>query len=371
MKKFLYLSLFAILIFLVLFIFLSRPDKSSIRIGLMTTLTGKSPELGREIRDGAFLAVEEINKWGGIKGKNLSLIIKDNKGSPEIAKQNFLELVRENVVAIIGPSTSTVAKAVIPLANENKILLISPTVSASEFTGKDDYFVTLHPNTIKLASVFGKFIMEKSEINRISIILDEKNPVYTRDFISNFNMNLAKIPSIKEFPFNEEKTDFDKLVENAVSIKPDFILLVTDSYNAAILTHKIRKIRPALKIGLSHWARFHGFLEHTGQLSNGVLSLGFYDQTNQGEDYIKFEKKFKEIFGYIPDSPAINAYQAVFIIYEALLKKTKKDKIKDFIINKGIFKGIFGEFSIDRYGDVLTEPFVVRANNGVFERVLR
>lgn len=369
MNRFLYIILFAISILFVIFIFLTKSEKSHIKIGLMVTLTGKSPELGREIRDGAFLAVEEINKRGGIKGRHLSLVIKDNKGNPETAKQNFLELLNEDIVAIIGPSTSTVAKAVIPLANENKILLISPNVAASEFSGIDDYFITLEPSNYKSTKKLASYIKEKIKPKKIIIIHDEKNPVYTRDFTVNFVLNFEKNTSILTIPFKDELTDFDILVKEVIRLKPDLILLVTDVFSASIITQKIKKNYADAKIAVSTWARFHGFLDNTGYISDGVLSVGIYDLSKPNEYYLNFQRKFMDIFGYIPDSPAINGYQAIFIIYEALLKGAKRDNLKDIIISKGKFNGFFGEFFIDRYGDVLIEPIVVMAKNGVFEKV--
>ena len=99
-----------------------------IRVGFVAGLTGRHYGLGVSCRNGAQLAVEEINASGGVAGRPLELLVKDDAQDPEIAKRAVRELIRDRVVAILGHSTSSMAEATLAIADEEHVLMMSPTV---------------------------------------------------------------------------------------------------------------------------------------------------------------------------------------------------------------------------------------------------
>lgn len=125
----------------------ARTDK----IGFSGTLTGRGTEFGTRDRNAAQLAVYEINKNGGIKGRPLVLITKDDKNDPDTARKVDQELIDAGVVAIIGHPTSHMTLASVALMNTIKMLMISPTTSTTNLTGIDDYFIRVTPDNRAIA----------------------------------------------------------------------------------------------------------------------------------------------------------------------------------------------------------------------------
>lgn len=115
-------------------------DSSPIIIGLSGQLTGELADLGVPSRNGAELAIEAVNAAGGINGRKLKLIAKDDGNTPERALQVDQELVAAGAVAVIGHMTSSQTMAVMPFFNENRVVLLSPTASTPILTRKQDYF---------------------------------------------------------------------------------------------------------------------------------------------------------------------------------------------------------------------------------------
>ncbi len=368
-KKF-YITISLLLLIGSFLLFFYSTPKPPLKIGLMVSLTGPSPELGRSIRDGVFLAVEEINKEGGIKGRKINLIIKDNKANQEIAKLNYMEFVNENVLAVIGPSTSSMARALLPIINENKLLTISPTVSSTEFSEKEDYFINIAPNNRNLAEILAIYVNEKIKPKKVLILADERNPVYVSDFGSNFLIKISKYSKKETLKIPEQVSDYDTLVAEALRRNPDFILMITDVFNASIITQKIKKLNPSIKLAICPWARFSGFLLYSGFFSEEVLSVGYYDESEKNENFKKFKEKFIAKFGYHPDSAVLDGYYSVMIIKEALLKKSDIKTLRDEILNSS-FKFSLGEIKINRYGDPERECFPVIVRKGNFERLER
>ena len=106
-----------------------------IRIGFVGGTSGRVADLGIAGRDAVLLAVELRNQSGGVAGRKVKLLIKDDQQSPELARRAVRDLIEQGVVAIVGPMTSAMAIAVVPIANEAKVLLMSPTATTDDLTG--------------------------------------------------------------------------------------------------------------------------------------------------------------------------------------------------------------------------------------------
>ena len=110
-----------------------------IKIGSVLRLSAGAED-GIPAKRGVELAVDEINKAGGINGRKLEVIFEDEKDSPTSAVNAVQKLINvDKVVAIIGPMTSGAALAAAPSANESKILLVTPTATSPKVSGAGAY----------------------------------------------------------------------------------------------------------------------------------------------------------------------------------------------------------------------------------------
>jgi len=367
-KKILYISVGLIVILSILWLTFSQ-KRQSIKIGLSVTLTGLYPNLGREIRDGALLAIQMINEEGGVKGKPLKLIIKDNKYNIEQAKKNYEELVKEGVIAVLGPATSTTAKALLPLINEKRVLSIAPTPSSTELAGLDDYLIRLRPTSKQDAEVLAKYLTEKIKPQKIVIVYDVLNPVYTIEFTKNFMQNFAKDVKFNLIPFQEGESDIKELSKKILSYSPDAVLLITEVYNTALTIQNLGILKPDLILISSPWSKFQRLIENGGRRIEGLLSCDSFDVDYKGEVYQKFKKRFIDRFGYEPEMGAILSFESVMIIKQAVERGATRENIKELIIKTGKFQGLQGEIVIDKFGDRVIKPFVVKVENGKWVKV--
>lgn len=365
-KKF--ISLFSLIIIAILLLILSKP-KEPIKIGLMVTLTGVYPDLGREIRDGALLAVQMINEEGGINGRPVELIIRDNKYSIEQAKLNYQELVRENVVAVIGPATSTTAKNLLPIINQKKVLTIAPTPTSTELAGLDDYMIRLRPTNKEDATTLAKYVTEKFKIKKLAIIYDVINPLYTKDFINNFKSHFSKEVSFLIYPFDEENISIKNLAKQVLSQSLDSVLIITEVYNASLLIQNFRILNPNILLLISPWAKSPKLIEQGGERAEGVLTVDTFDEEYKGEFYEKFKNKFLERLGHNPNFASCNGFESVMLIKKAIEKGAVRETMKETLLRIGKFEGLQGEIIINKFGDREIKPFIFKVENGKFRRV--
>ncbi|MDD4335627.1 MAG: ABC transporter substrate-binding protein, partial [Desulfotomaculaceae bacterium] len=109
----------------------------AINVGINVELSGGVASYGTNARDGAILAIEEINKAGGVLGKQIKPIERDCKSIADEAMSVSAALIGEKIVAQIGPLTSGDVAGSTPVMMENKVPLIAPAATAANVTVDD------------------------------------------------------------------------------------------------------------------------------------------------------------------------------------------------------------------------------------------
>lgn len=98
-----------------------------ILVGSAGQLSGAYADLGVKGRDGVQLTVDKIYAAGGIGGRQATLVMRDDKGTPDGAREAARELIDAGVVAVIGHMTSGRSLAALPLVEEAGVVMVSPT----------------------------------------------------------------------------------------------------------------------------------------------------------------------------------------------------------------------------------------------------
>lgn len=147
----------------------------SIKIGMTQPLTGAVAASGNYVANGAKLAVEQINANGGVLGKQIELILEDNKSNPREAVNSVEKLVlRDKVPVIIGAWSSTFTLAIMPKIEEYGVPLIVETSSSSKITNQGNTWVfrispTSEMEAIAFASKLKTFDPPITEVDFLSV----------------------------------------------------------------------------------------------------------------------------------------------------------------------------------------------------------
>ncbi len=148
---------------------------SSVKLGFSAGLSGLQSELGISGRNGALLAVEELNRKGGIHGKKIELLVADDKNDPQAAQVADESLMDKGVQIIIGHMVSGVAKATLEHTDIRKVLFISPTIVTEELSGIDDNFIrVIASNTVQGYSL-AKAALQETGVRKIAVVYDGRN----------------------------------------------------------------------------------------------------------------------------------------------------------------------------------------------------
>ncbi|NMM66011.1 amino acid ABC transporter substrate-binding protein [Clostridium sp. P21] len=365
-----------IIIFLVvtisLFFFIKniKAKERPIIIGFDAQLTGKQAELGIQERNGVQLAVEKINALGGISGRQVQLMVRDDLGIPEQAKKMDKDLINIGSVAIIGHATSAQTLAGINVTNTAKEIMIGPTVSTPELTRLDDYFFRVYPSFKDSSEAFAKYIYNKNNIKHMSIIYDTDNAAYSKDytiFLKNKFKSLGGDIN-EEISFSSmQQTDFSPLITKLCNNKPEGLLIVASDVDTALIAKKIKFIDGNLPLFTSAWAQTETLIKNGGTAVEGMKLEQSYALNSRLQSFIDFQSKYKDRFGSEPCFGAAFGYEATLTLIDAL-KKTGGEKkgLKEELLKSNTSLGLMNNFSFDKFGDVKRPFYLTSINGGKF-----
>ncbi|WML37448.1 ABC transporter substrate-binding protein [Clostridium sp. OS1-26] len=364
----------AIISIIILVSSLTGCSNKSIKIGYAGGLTGRNSELGVNGMYGATLAVEEINESGGINGRKLELVSKDDKNDKNTALQVDKDLVKEGCTAIIGHMTSSMSELTVPYINESKILMISPTIAVDGLSNKDDYFIRMIPENKQQADSIAKTMINKN-ISKVAILYEEDNRAFTESWKNDFEAMYEKLNGRVSYAaqFSINKQDqFSYFIREIVSSGAQGILILGSADEVALWCQKIKKEDVKLQIFIPTWAMTNDLLEQGGQTVEGAYGVNFVDYNSNSEDYLRFKKRYVDKFGSQPTFSSIFSYEAIKVLADAIKNSPnlKSDTLKSGIIKKSRYKGIQGEIYINAYGDAERTNYIYHIINGKFTKVV-
>jgi len=357
------------IVFLLLMVFLlaACSKKEPIRIGFVGSLTGRNADLGVAARDATLMVAEELNRTGGIDGHPVEVIVKDDAQDPETAVKVVDELIRENVVAIVGHIASSMTMATLPAVNRARIVMVSPTSSSNDLSGQDDYFFrVMEPN--RLFARHQAETCRKLGIRRVSVIYDLQNKAYTVDIFAAFREELVRNGGviISEVSFDSaEKPAFLPLVRQLDLKKSNGVLVLGSSVDTITIIQQIRKADPSITIlsGACGIAQ-RDLLQAAGKTLDNVVFTLPVDIQCPLDSYREFSDAFEKRYHYAPTMAAVLAYDATNLIAVALKKNSDPGQLRATIKGIGSFAGVQGPLVFDQYGDPSRLLHVIRYRDG-------
>lgn len=330
-----------------------------IKIGVVAPLSPPGGvETGQAIVDGAKIAAEEINQSGGLLGKKVELVIGDTGGLPEKGTAVMERLMtRDKVIAVGGEGHSSVAMAEIEVAHRNGIPIVISEAWADDITAKGypEVFRVTVSNSL-IYSKAAKWIKEQG-FKHVAVI--GENSDWGLGVIKVFKDNLDQA-GVKVTSFSAERTltDFTPQLLQLKNASPPVDFLV-DGFTGA---GELLMIKQAYELGIAPSKNcallgagmdtlYPGFWDTVGEAGVYVLSnpagLPGLPKTTTSE---KFKEVFKSKYNREPDAVAMEGYDSVMVIAEAvkLSQSTEGKALIDALENKVNWVGTRGKINFSK-----------------------
>lgn len=343
----------------------------TVKIGFVAGLSGRGSDLGVSGRNAAMLAVEEANARGGIRGRKIELIVKDDENTASGALQADRELIGAGVAAIIGHMTSAESLAAVPYINQQQVVMVSPTTRTPRLMKQDDMFFSVIPSLEGGAQLQGEYAIAKTNVRRLAVLYDKGNQEYAEDwlqaFAGRFEAQGGKIVAMRGYA-SQNNTDFWQVIQPVMQFQPEGVLLIAGGIDAALLCQQIHKYNPQLTIFSSGWAMTNEFLQHGGRAVEDVIFSNSAHLRDDGAAYASFSQRYEQRFGLAPDLWAAYSYNATLVIIEGLQQNNEPRRLKEQLLRMESFAGVLGPFRFDANGDVSGQDIILRVKQGRFEK---
>lgn len=339
-----------------------------VKIGFLGGMSGRYADLGIGGRNGTQLAVEHFNARGGLDGRSVELLIEDDEQDEAVARRRLTQLFDAGVAAVVGPMTSAMAVAMVPLANQRGIPLVSPTATTHELTGKADMFFRLVPDAPTGARQQAAHVHALGA-RRLVTVADLKNRAFSQSWAQGaaerfiaLGGTLAKAIDFEAAP----GLRFADLAQQVVDAQSDAIVIAASATDSALLVQQIRQRESQSRIALSPWAGTETLPEMGGRAVEGVIVAQYFDRTSQAQAYRAFVAQHHGRFGEAPGFPAVNAYDATGLVLAALGGNTKPGALAGALAATRQHAGLQRDVTLDAYGDSQAPMFLTVLKGGAY-----
>ena len=335
-------------------------EEKAIKIAAILPLTGSASQWGIPPRDAIEMAVDEINASGGINGRKIKLNVQDDQCEPAkgvSALQNIL--ATEKPTAIIGAVCSSVSLALAPVAEQNKIVMISPASTTPLLTEAGDYIFRDIPTDALRGRIFAEYVFSLGH-KRVSIlnINNDGGVGNQKTFADNFMRLGGKILSVETYAQDtrDMRTQLTKIKREA----PDALIIVSYPDDTPLVLRQAKE----LKINVPKFFQTEALddpsvLEKAGDAAEGVTYI--LPAKPEGSVVNSFTQKYKQRYGKDSELFAAEGYDAIYLIVKTLQnsKSMTSDEIKNGLYAIKDYDGASGKITFDKNGDVI-KPMAIK-----------
>jgi branched-chain amino acid transport system substrate-binding protein len=328
--------------------------QQTIKIGLVTALSGQSARAGEAITRGLQVAIDEINAKGGLLGKKLELVRRDDESIPAKGVIAARELYfKEKVAVLIGGLDSPVALAIVPIANDNKLPFMDPWAAGTPITknGAKDNFV------FRVSAV--DELVDKAMLQYAQKTYNAKKPgmiLVNNPWGESNEKGLTAALAEKKM----KSAGIEKFEGNDVDVVPQLSRLKSAGTDVLFLVGNVgpssQVVKSLDRMGwmppiVSHWGPAGGrFTELAGPSAKNVHFVQTYsffgNQSPVGQKVLKaLMAKYPDIKGAGDITPAVgvaNAYDAMMLSALAIQNAGSTDgpKVRDGYYKIGKYEGL-------------------------------
>lgn len=290
------------------------------KIGAIGPVTGAAAVYGQAVKDGAELAVQEINAAGGINGKQVEFNFQDDEHDAEKSVNAYNTLKDWGAQMILGSVTSVPCIAVGEETQKDNILQLTPSGTALECVQYDNAFRVCFSDPNQGVES-AKYIAENGLATKIGIIYNSQD-TYSSGIYEAFTAEAQsqglEIVSAESFT-NDSNTDFSVQVQKAKDAGAELLFLPFYYTEISLVLKEADKIGYEPVIfgvdGMDGILDIEGF---DAALAEDVYFLSPFSPTSEDETVSAFVTSFEETYGGTPNQFAADAYDGIYILKQAL-----------------------------------------------------
>ena len=324
-----------LLVFLGLSVLLPMAEKpvcaaEPIKIGAVFSITGWAASVGTPPKEAIAIAVDEINKKGGVLGRKLEVFYEDDQSNPTNSAIAATKLIKDRKVSILLGSTLTVfTMPMVPVVEREQVPLMAFGAGHELTTPLKKWVFRIPLTDYKVSPVLLKFATSTLGAKKIALFhsTDSSGTMGANGIVDSVGKYGVTIVSTERFEAAD--TNMIPQLTRIKAANPDAIILYTSAAPAAVIAKNFQQLGMKIPVVASHGVPTPEFLKIGGKVAEtsrwAVMGMKVHYAENLSTDdpyrknfYDPFKKALKEQFGKELTSFHANGYDAVYMVAQAL-----------------------------------------------------
>jgi len=347
-----------------------NPDE--IVVAEFAALTGATASFGQSSHKGTQMAFDEQNAAGGVMGKKLRLVVEDNQSKAgEAATVVRRMFSREKPVALLGEVASSRSLEAAPIAQQNKIPMISPASTNPKVTEVGDYIFRVCFIDPFQGAVLAKFMLGRGW-KKAAILTDVKQDYavgLTEFFKDYYTKNGGTI--VSEQSYSSGDKDFKAQLTSIRSSEPEAILVAGYYNEAGLIASQARELGLNVPLlGGDGWDS-PSLVEVAGEAMEGNYFSNHFSAEDQSPAVQNFLARFKAKYNEEPDAMAALGYDSAMLLFDAIKRagSTDAEPLRQAIASTKNFPGVTGTISLDEKRNANKPAVMLEIKDGKFRYV--
>jgi branched-chain amino acid transport system substrate-binding protein len=344
----------------------------TIKIGLMAPLTGSAAADGASVHNSVKLALERVNKDGGLLGKKVELIVYDDRADGKEAVAVARKLIQQDqVVGVVAGSYSTPSRASAPIFQDEEIPLVAAYAVHPDITKAGDFCFRNGFLGMVEGKSAGYVAVEMLKAKRIALLTSDND--FGRTLAVGFESYIndrakgVEIVYAQTYPFKEK--DFKPYLSKIKELAPDLIFASGYYFQTAPIIKQAREMGITTQILGEEGADSPKTLEIAGDSAEGFIIVTNLNRDDPRPEVQSFLKEYETRYKIQPDMVGASAYDAFMIICEAIKRagSTEGKAVRDAIAATKDYNALTGQIKgFSEIGEVVKEVQVQIVKEGRF-----
>lgn len=327
-------------------------DKQVVKIGVMLPLTGEGASWGSNAKNAIELAVDEINKKE-TKYK-YDFIYEDSHTDSKIAVTTFTKLVDiDKVKYCIVDMISSNVLAIAPIANEKKVIILSPGASNPKITDAGDYVFRNWPSDALQGEVDAHIASDTLKWKNIAIL--KINNDYGNGLADVFSKNISSNSKIvANETYEKGSNNFKTQLLKIKNVNPDGVYILSYPEELPMIFKQAKELNLNKPFLGTETFESQQLIDAVGDLANGAIYTFPQSPDSTNEVVRNFRANYQEKFSKAWGTPGDAAYDATYMFVNTIEQNGDDvEKVKQAFYSVKDYQGVSGSVTIDKNGDAI------------------
>jgi branched-chain amino acid transport system substrate-binding protein len=329
------------------------PAQQPLRIGASIAVTGRDNVQGGYVREGYLLCQKHVNDKGGVLGRPIEFLIRDDGSDPKTAIGLYEKLIAEDKVdAVMGPYGSGSTNAVVDVTEKHRKLMIAPAAGTTSIWEKGRRYLVMVLSPLEGATEGTIDLAVRNGLKTIALINVDTLPAKA---VAKGALDLAKkkgLQVVLHETYPPGTNDFSAILNKVKEAKPDLLVVNYTPAEVIAMTRQMKELDVNVKmLSATPGGAFLDYQKELATMAEFVYAGSYWDPSLAYPGNLEFVAAYQKEFDHAPSFLSAASYSGCQLFVEAVRRvgSLEADKLREELL-KLKTKTVFGDFALDERG---------------------